>query len=306
MAINHCFQRLSKNAQETGKKIASRLSALKNKLFLASADGQLYYRHSLAVRIMHWGNAFFLAILLMSGLGIFNVHPALYWGKSSYTGAPAVLEIGGRENSNGEIAGITRIGSHEFNTTGILGASRNPDGELTIRGFPYWITIPDGQWLAMARRWHFFFAWLLFANGIVFMAYSVISGHLSRDLLPTPQDWRSIGRSIVDHLLLRNAGEGARQYNILQKLAYLGVIFFLLPLMVLMGLGMSPALDTLYPGWVDFFAGRQSVRTIHFIIAWLLVLFVSVHVTEVIISGFWNNVRSMITGYYRIKKETEK
>jgi thiosulfate reductase cytochrome b subunit len=153
----------------------------------------------------------------------------------------------------------------------------------------------------MARRWHFFFAWLLVVNGIAFVTYSIVSRHLHHDLLPTRQDWRTIGRSIIDHLRFRlPAGEAAKHYNVLQKFAYLGVIFFLLPLMILMGLGMSPALDAVYPGWVDIFFGRQSVRTIHFVVAWALVLFVIVHVFEVIVSGFWNNLRSMITGYYRV------
>ena len=75
--------------------------------------------------------------------------------------------------------------------------------------------------------------------------------------------------------------------------------------MILMGLGMSPALDAVYPGWVDIFFGRQSIRTIHFVVAWALVLFVAVHVFEVIVSGFWNNLRSMITGYYRVKSEAD-
>lgn len=253
---------------------------------------------------MHWGNALFLAILLMSGLGIFNVHPALNWGISSYQGVPPVLEIGSGTNERGAMKGITRILGRDFNTTGFLGASRGPQGELVRRGFPSWLTIPDEQWLAMARRWHFFFAWLLVINGIAFVAYSAASRHLGRDLLPRRREWSTIGRSIIDHLLLRNPrGEEARHYNILQKLAYLGLIFFILPLMILMGLGMSPALDALFPGWVDIFAGRQSIRTIHFIIAWVLVLFFLIHIFEVVVSGFWNSVRAMITGYYRVETE---
>ena len=272
----------------------------------AVSSGYPYYRHPLPVRIMHWSNVVLLAILLMSGLNIFNAHPALYWGKSSYSGVPPVLEMRGKENDEGEISGVTRIFGHEFNTTGFLGASRDSAGELTERGFPSWLTIPDDQWLAMARRWHFFFAWLFVVNGIAFVTYSIVSRHLQRDLLPTRQDWRSIGRSIIDHLRFRHpTGEAAKHYNVLQKCAYLVVIFFLLPLMILMGLGMSPAMDALYPGWVDIFFGRQSVRTIHFIVAWALVLFVIIHVFEVIVTGFWNNLRSMITGYYRVKSEAD-
>jgi len=85
---------------------------------------------------------------------------------------------------------------------------------------------------------------------------------------------------------------------VLQKLAYLLVIFVLLPLIALMGMAMSPMLDSAITGWVDWFGGRQSARTIHFIIAWMLVAFVLIHVFEVIVSGLWNHLRSMITGYY--------
>jgi thiosulfate reductase cytochrome b subunit len=268
--------------------------------------GHPYYRHSLPVRIMHWLNVVLLTILLMSGLNIFNAHPALYWGEQSYGGAPPFLELLGVETDDGEVIGVTRIFGHEFRTTGFLGASVMLDGEMGARGFPSWLTIPGNQWLAMARRWHFFFAWLLALNVIGFAGYSIASGHLRRDLLPTRQDWRSIGRSFVDHLLLRRPrGEETKYYNVLQKFAYLAVIFLLLPLIVLMGIGMSPALDALLPGWVGIFGGRQSVRTFHFLVALALLLFTFIHVFEVIVNGFWNNLRSMITGYFRIKSEAD-
>jgi thiosulfate reductase cytochrome b subunit len=270
------------------------------------SNGYLYTRHPWPVRMMHWGNVVFLVVLLMSGFNIFNAHPALYAGKSSYSGVPPLMEMWGQVNDQGEIIGVTRILNHKFETTGFLGASSGQTGEMIIRGFPSWLTIPDWQWLAMARRWHFFFAWLLVVNGVMFMAHAWVSGHLRRDLVPTMEDWRSIGKTIIDHLLLRHPkGEAAKRYNVLQKCAYLGVIFFLLPLIILMGLGMSPALNALFPGWVDIFGGRQSVRTIHFVIAWLLVLFVIIHVFEVIVSGFWNNLRSMITGHYRVQSEAD-
>jgi thiosulfate reductase cytochrome b subunit len=277
-----------------------------NYLGRAKSSGTPYYRHPLPVRIMHWCNVVLLVTLLMSGLNIFSAYPALYWGKSSYNGTSPLLELRGQKNDEGEIYGVTRILGREFNSTGILGASRNSAGELTARSFPSWLTLPEERWLSMARRWHFFCAWLLVINGISFVTYSLVSRHLYRDIVPTKQDWRSIGRSIIDHLRFRHPmGEAARQYNVLQKCAYLTVIFFLLPLMILMGLGMSPALDAFSAGWVDIFSGRQSVRTIHFVVAGALLLFVMIHVFEVIISGFWNNLRSMITGYYRIETEAD-
>jgi thiosulfate reductase cytochrome b subunit len=179
-------------------------------------------------------------------------------------------------------------------------------GELDERGFPSWLTLPGMQWLSMARRWHLSIAWALVTYGICFVSYSIFSRHLQRDLLPTKEDWRSIGKTLIDHLLLRHpTGEAAKSYNLLQKLAYLAVIFMLFPLIILNGLGMSPGMDALLPGWVDLFGGRQSVRTIHFIVAWSLVAFVAVHLFQVIVTGFWNNLRSMITGKYRISSEAE-
>ena len=266
--------------------------------------GYLFYRHSLPVRIMHWATVVLLAILLMSGLNIFEAHPALYWGKSSYNGKAPIMMVGSRQSPQGETVGITRIFGYDFETTGFLGVARNPQGQLIRNTFPSWLTIPGNRWLAMARRWHFFFAWLLVINGLAFLGYSAASRHLRHDLLPTKADWRTLGKTFLDHLRFRHpSGEAARHYNILQKLAYLTVIFLLLPLLILNGLGMSPALDTLYPGWVDLFGGRQSMRTIHFIISWGLVLFTMIHVFQVVVTGLWNNIRSMTTGYYRIRSE---
>ena len=277
---------------------------------MAQADGAttvastlLYYRHALPVRIMHWTNVVCLSVLFMSGLNIFNAHPALNWGKSSYNGVDPFFEIGARM-AGGKIIGVTRVGSHEFDTTNRLGAFYNDAGEASPRAFPTWITVPGTQWLSMARRWHFFFAWLFVLNGVAYIAYSVFSRHLSRDLAPTKNDWRTIGQSIRDHLRFRHpTGDAARNYNVLQKLAYLAVIFVLLPLVILMGVAMSPWLDGVFPGWVDFVGGRQSARTLHFVSAWLLVGFVLIHVFEVIVSGVWNHLRSMITGRYRITVE---
>jgi thiosulfate reductase cytochrome b subunit len=262
-------------------------------------------RHTWPVRLMHWINVVALTLLLMSGLQIFNAHPALYWGRQSYDGKPPLLELTAREEA-GSMVGVTRAFGREFETTGVLGASR-VNGKLTERGFPSWATIPSSQWLAMGRRWHFFFAWLLVINGLAYVGYSFATRHVQRDLTPTKRDWRSIGRSIKDHLLLRHPrGEAARQYNVLQKIAYLGVVFVLLPFLVIMGLAMSPRVNAWLPGWVDIVGGRQSARTLHFIAAWLLVLFVLIHVFEVAVTGFWNNLRSMITGKYRVLPEKEE
>jgi thiosulfate reductase cytochrome b subunit len=251
---------------------------------------------------MHWINVLAFVLLLMSGLQIFNAYPALNWGKSSYTGRPPILQIDARPDAQGNPVGVTRVLGHEFNTTGVLGMSGG-----SRRGFPAWATLPGHQGLAMGRRWHFFFAWVLVINGFAYVTYTLASRHLTRDLVPTRADWRSVTQSIKDHLLLRHPhGAAARRYNVLQKLTYLGVIFVLFPLLMLMGWAMSPGLNAIVPGWVDLFGGRQSARTLHFVVAWLLVGFVFIHLFEVITSGFWNNLRSMITGRYRVADEEDR
>ncbi len=269
------------------------------------AGSYLYYRHKLPVRVMHWVNVAALTIMFMSGLQIFNAHAELNWGKSSYDGTPPVLTISSRQNAQGEITGYTRVFGHEFDTTGVLGASRASNGRWVRAAFPSWLTIPNYKWLSMARAWHFFFAWVFVVNGLAFVLYAIFSRHLARDLTPTGADLKGIGASIRDHLRFRHpAGEEAKRYNVLQKLAYLVIIFVLLPLVILMGLAMSPWLNSLFAGWVDIFGGRQAARTIHFVVAWLLVAFVLIHVFEVIITGVWNNLRSMITGRYRVTRES--
>lgn len=261
----------------------------------------LYKRHSLPLRVMHWLNVMSLTILLMSGLMIFNAHPQLDWGRQSYTGAPAVLEIYSRTLAGGQPNGYLKVFGREFNVTGVLGVSKGPDGSVSQVAFPSWITIPSDYSLSEARLWHFFFAWVLVINGVFYLAHGLISRHVQKDLLPTQQDWRAIGPSIIDHIQFKHPqGEDAKRYNILQKLAYMSVIFVLLPLIVVAGWAMSPWLNSIVPGWVDWLGGRQSARTIHFVVAWLLVAFVAIHVFEVIISGLWNHLRSMITGNYRI------
>jgi thiosulfate reductase cytochrome b subunit len=261
-----------------------------------------FYRHALAVRITHWLNAGVLLVMLMSGLQIFNAHPALYWGAQSNFAHP-LLSFSAFQNSAGQVVrGVTQIGPWQFNTTGVLGASRL-DGAMVTRGFPAWATLPGPQWLAMGRVWHFFFAWLFVINGALFAFYALARGHV-RDLIPTARDFRNLPHEIVEHIRLRfPKGEDAKRYNALQKLAYFTVIFILGPLVVLTGLTMSPTMDAAFPFLPWMFGGRQSARTIHFVCAFSFVIFFIIHIAMVVLSGTWNNLRSMITGRYFIERE---
>jgi thiosulfate reductase cytochrome b subunit len=266
---------------------------------------EVIYRHTVAVRATHWINLLCLTLLLMSGLTVFNYHPALYWGNYGYRGVPSFISISGMiDPATEQPVGVTRIGSYSFDTTGVLGVTYDSDGRPLPRAFPGWATLGDD--LALARDCHFLMAWLLVANGAIYLVFGVFTGHFRRDLAPAADQLRPrhILSDIWDHVRLRHPrGEAAKRYNVLQKLAYLAVIFVLLPAMVLTGLTMSPAVTAAVPFLFDLFGGRQSARTIHFLAANLLVIFVLVHVIEVMLNGVFNLMRSMITGRYVIRPE---
>ena len=262
------------------------------------ATTERVYRHRLPVRISHWLNVPVLFILIMSGLQIFNAHPALYWGDRSDRDQP-LLSIRPMNSERGEIRGITTILGHQFDTTGVLGYS-NGSG----RAFPAWATVPSARWLAMGRQWHLFFAWVFVINGLLFMTYALISRHVTRDLAPTGKELRGIGKALKDHIVLRHpTGDEAKRYNVLQKLAYAGILFVVAPLIVLTGLTMSPTIDAAFPWLLTVFGGRQAARTIHFIACFSFVGFIVIHVSQVILTGFFNNIRSMITGWFVVKQE---
>src|SRR5688572_12101348 len=267
----------------------------------ASGSSADVKRHRLYTRIWHWLNVLVLLVMLMSGLTILNAHPRLYWGEAGANYGLSWLEIG----SKGE-EGFLRVGSLVVETTGFLGVSRNAEGRTVRLAFPSWATIPSNYDLALSRRWHLTFAWLFAASIALYVLWSVANRHLKRDLLPRADELRPrhLWQDIKRHAKLDfPKGAAALNYNTLQKLSYVVVLLLLLPVMVLTGMTMSPALDASMDWLVDMFGGRQSARSIHFIAAMALVIFVVVHLVMVTLSGPINEIRSMITGRYRLPKE---
>ena len=260
---------------------------------------EVIYRHSRVVRITHWINVICILLLLMSGLQIFNAHPRLYWGQFGADPDHSFLSMLAYPTGEDTFRGETRLGDMRFNTTGLFGASLHQN-----RGIPWWATLPGERNLSTGRRWHFFMAWIFVINGLVYLVSNAINGHFKRDLALTREEVkpRNLWRDIVDHALLRHpTGEAAKRYNPLQKIAYLGIVFLVLPGIVLTGLTMSPGFNAFAPVLLSLFGGRQSARSIHFICANLIVLFVIVHVVEVFLVGVVNEVGSMITGRYKVK-----
>lgn len=242
--------------------------------------GDLVRRHPLPTRLWHWLNVVTVTVMLMSGLMIFNAHPRLYWGHYGANAAgapdPAWLDL---SHVNGGVP------------------------------FPPAVTIPSHYSLADARLWHFAFAWVLAVILTLYLIWALVRGHLRRDIAPRLRELAPVHlwHDIKEHARLRfPTGAAALGYNVLQKLAYGSVLLVLLPGIILTGLTMSPGLDAAFPWLVDLFAGRQSARSLHFLCAAGLVAFFVVHIAMVVLAGPINEVRSMITGWYRLPREREE
>lgn len=259
-------------------------------------QGQLVYRQSVFTRLTHWTWTVTLFFLLLSGLQIFNAHPALYVGaESGFAYDNAVLRMRAENTPEGP-RGYTTIFGQKFDTTGLLAMS-GPEARPQYRGFPAWATIPSFQDLATGRVVHLFFAWVLVGTLALWLVASLINGHLWRDLVVKPRDLRQLPRDVVNHVRFRL--HHGRSYTPLQKISYAAVIFILFPVIILTGLTMSPGMVAAWPWLLDLFGGRQTARTIHFGVMVLLVLFFVVHVVMVALAGPLNGLRSMITGWYR-------
>jgi thiosulfate reductase cytochrome b subunit len=268
----------------------------------AKLSGPLIYRQSVWTRVTHWLWALWLFFLLLSGLQIFNAHPALNIGQESGFGYDnAILHFDAIDTPDGP-RGRTTLFGHSFDTTGLFGLS-GPADNPSFRGFPAALTIPSYQDLATGRVVHFFFAWVLVATLLTWLIAGIVNGHIRRDLAPTSKDIANLPRDVADHARFRF--HHTRDYNVLQKFAYCGVLFVLLPLMILTGLTMSPGMDAAWPWLLEIFGGRQTARTIHFLGMTLLVLFFVVHILMVVAAGPLNELRSMITGWYRADPEPE-
>ena len=263
--------------------------------------GPLIYRQSIWTRVTHWVWATCLFFLLFSGLQIFNAHPTLDVGQQSgFSFDNSVLKMGAVNTPEGP-RGRTTIFGYPFDTTGVFGLS-GPEDKRQVRGFPAALTIPSYRDLATGRILHFFFAWLLVGTLFVWLCAGLFTGHIRRDLAPTGKDLANLPRDVAEHARLRF--HHGRSYNVLQKLSYGGVLFVLLPVMVLTGITMSPGMDAAWPWLLDLFGGRQTARTIHFLVMFLLVLFFVVHILMVLAAGPLNELRSMITGWYRTDPES--
>ena len=210
--------------------------------------------HCQPVRVMRGTNRVCLAARLVSAPRAVNAHPTHYRGRRSdfyrpWVPVSAVQTPGGHGGSDG----VTRLAGRSVDTLALLGASRTGAAEDgSARAFPTGATLPGLQSLALARNRHLFSAWVFVINGLACLLHAALSRHLRRDPLPRRGAPRNIGGSIIDHLLFRHpTGQATKRCKGLQSLAYLVVIFGLLPRIIVAGRAMSPRLDAVSSGWVD-------------------------------------------------------
>jgi thiosulfate reductase cytochrome b subunit len=216
--------------------------------------------------VTHWITFLCFLVLLLTGLEIVVSHPRFYWGETG------------------------NVNTHPLFTIPI------PASRGTVpTGYKY--VMPDQN--GWSRYLHFQTAWILVITGLVYIIAGLVSGHFRKNLLPETgqRTLRSYWRRAA-HYLRRSPPDASEthSYNVLQRTAYLGVIFVLFPLIIWTGLALSPAFNSAFPIAVNLLGGRQTARTLHFFITWALVLFLLIHVTMVALSGFKTRMRAMITG----------
>ena len=223
-------------------------------------------RHSLLVRVTHWITALCFLLLLVSGVELIISHPRFYWGEDGNSLTPSLFDI-------------PIPASRPYVKTG------------------YNFVLPDQN--GWSRSLHFQTAWLVVFTGLMYAASILRSGHLRKSLLPAAADlsWARLSGTIANHLRFKPPGEDeVWSYNVLQRIAYVFVIFGLFPILIWTGLAMSPSITAAFPFLVELAGGQQSARTIHFFATVGLVLFFFVHVLMVYLAGFTKRVRTMITG----------
>jgi thiosulfate reductase cytochrome b subunit len=262
--------------------------------------GKRVYRHSITARVTHWLWALAMLVLFMSGLQIFNAAPYLDASDKSDP-AHRVLSFDAQQMPSGAQVGTVTIFGHTFTTTHVFGYTDDGQGGEAPRAFPGVLTLPAVQDLADGRTWHFFFGWVLVLSLIAYLIAGAVRRDL-RELILRPSDIPKLLPMQLYYLRLRKEPPPHGTYNPLQKAAYTVVLFGFFPLIILTGLALSPGIDAISGPLVWVLGGRQFARTWHFALMAILFGYFLTHMLLVFSTGPWNNIKSMITGWYKLKE----
>ena len=237
--------------------------------------------HARWVRVSHWLLTVSILTLAFTGFVILMAHPRLYWGETGNALTPALIELPiSRNHRHGGWVERTPIEG----SPGAISANRTYD------------IFNQNGW---GRSLHFLSAWFVVVPGAIYLIAGLVSGHFRRHLWPRLRESRPrvLWVELVNHLRLSiRPATGGPDSGLLQKCAYCGVIFVVLPLAVVTGLAMSPTVAAAYPFLQSTLGGFQSARTIHFFTFIALMLFAIAHVIMVIASGFRRQMRGMTLG----------
>jgi thiosulfate reductase cytochrome b subunit len=239
---------------------------------------QIGTQHSTWVKVTHWIGTISFIFLLITGIEMIMVHPRFYWGNVGNDLTPALFEL--PVSHNYQHGGWERSQPFFNNPSSPVSASRTYD------------IFNQNGW---GRSLHFLSAWVLVFTGVIYLLTALYTKHVQRNILPGKNElgYKQLYRDIADHLRMRIAFVKGPQYGLLQKISYSVVLFFLVPVIVLTGLTMSPAVTASCPFLLTMFFGAQSARTIHFFAAVLLVLFLIIHIVMIIRSGFKKHMLAM-------------
>lgn len=165
---------------------------------------------------------------------------------------------------------------------------------VLVRFFPDWFfnALKLRKRLAEGMSWHFVFMWVFTINGLLYVAYTWISGEW-RYLVPDRDSFKEAWLVLLHDLGIRKMAPLQTKYNAAQKIAYSAIIVMGIG-SLLTGLAIYKPTQFWWVTWL--FGGYQLARIIHFALTIGYVLFFVVHIAQVIRAG-WNNFQSMVTGF---------
>ena len=242
-----------------------------------TSPGNVQHKHW--VKLSHWVVTISFLALAFSGFVILMCHPRLYWGDVGNDLTPALFELP-----------ISRNYQHN-------GWEKNvaffEDEDSQVSASRTYQIFNENGW---GRSLHFLSAWFLVLTGLIYLLMGIFTGHFKRHLWPREFTPKMFLHDLANHIRMRITASVGPQYGLLQKCTYAFVIFVVLPLAIITGLAMSPAITNEYPFLSGMFGGSQSARTIHFFASVTLVLFLLVHVVMIIKTGFKKQIRGMTIG----------
>jgi len=170
--------------------------------------------------------------------------------------------------------------------------------KTVLKFFPqsFYATLHIPFKLALGMAMHFFFMWLFFVNGLLYVLYTFISGEW-RYLLPNKRSFKEAWLVVLHDLHLRKELPSQAKYNAAQRIAYSAII--------VMGFGSIVTGLAIYKPaqlyWLcAICGGYEAARIEHFVLMIGYCLFFIIHIVQVILGG-WNNFRAMVTGFDVVK-----